>query len=166
MSKGKFRVAVASLIAGFSLLTGFISYRAIASNETDQTWVPLTTVISLDQLTEIIAENTAPSAEIEPIADSALVYEQGDLRLIDFNNSSLCGRGGCALVGYRLSTGERILTIYLERMSSDQPLVEVVAAEGFELPCLLVPPIPEETSIFEETEKETLCYQDNTWSVQ
>lgn len=154
---------VATAIA-LGLVVGFVSYRAIA-NPTAQNWQPLTELVTPEKLTEIVAESTAPSADREAIAASAIGYEQHDLLLVDFDTPDLCGIGGCALAGYRPSTGERVLAVYVERISIDEPIVEVVDKTGFELPCLLVPPSQEE-SIFQEVEKDTLCYQDGSWEIQ
>lgn len=156
---------LAIALFGITLVTGLVSYRAIA-NSTEPNWQPLTEMLSPAKLSEIIAENTAPSADREAIANSAIGYEENDLLLIDFQSPALCGIGGCALAGYQPSTGERVLAVYVERVSPDEPLVEVVDEEGFELPCLLVPPAPDGNSIFEETERDTLCYQDGEWQIQ
>ena len=152
------------VIAVLSLTVGFISYRAIA-NPAEQNWQPLAELVTREKLTEIVTENTAPSADRERIAMSAIGYQQNDLLLVDFNTPTLCGFGGCALAGYRPSTGERILTVYVERTNVNEPIVEVVDKAGFELPCLLVPPSQEE-SIFQEVERDTLCYQNGSWEIQ
>lgn len=154
---------VAATIA-VGLVAGFVSYRAIA-NPTEQNWQPLAELVTPEQLAEIVAESTAPSADREAIATSAIGYQQNDLLLVDFNTPALCGFGGCALAGYRPSTGERILTVYVERTNVNEPIVEVVDKADFELPCLLVPPSQEE-SIFQEVERDTLCYQDGSWEIQ
>ena len=158
---GYFVVAVTAL----SLIAGFVSYRAIAGPTAVQNWQPLLALVTPEKLAAIVAESTAPSADRAEIAASAIGYRQNDLLLVDFHTPSLCGMGGCALAGYRPSTGERVLAVYVERTSVNEPLVEVVEKAGFELPCLLVPPSQEE-SIFQETEKDTLCYQDESWSIQ
>lgn len=153
------------VVSVLSVVIGFVSYRAIAMNESGQLWQPLSALVTPAQLTEIVADSTAPGADREAIAASAIGYQQNDLLLIDFNTPDLCGIGGCALAGYRPSTGEQVLSVYVERTSPDEPIAEVVDQEGFELPCMLVPP-SQEDSIFQETEKDTLCYQDGSWSVQ
>ncbi|CAN5752242.1 hypothetical protein BH23CYA1_BH23CYA1_24200 [soil metagenome] len=153
------------VVAALSLIAGFVSYRAIATNEPGQLWQPLSALVTPAQLTEIVAESTAPGADREAIADSAVGYQQNDLLLVDFNTPDLCGIGGCALAGYRPSTGEPVLAVYVERTSPDEPIVGVLDKADFELPCLLVPP-SQEDSIFQETEKDTLCYQDGSWSIQ
>lgn len=157
---------IAIAVAGLSLVAGFISYRAIAMNETTQPWQPLSELVTAAKLTEIVTESTAPSADREAIAASAVGYEQGDLLLVDFNTPTLCGIGGCALAGYQTSTGKRVLAVYVQRTSPDEPIVEVIDQPGFSLPCLLVPPDPEDENIFEETDKDTLCYQNGSWSIQ
>ena len=133
--------------------------------EPSQSWQPLSALVTPAQLTEIVAESTVPGTDREGIAASAVGYQQNDLLLVDFNTPDLCGMGGCALAGYRPSTGEQVLAVYVERTSTDDPIVEVVDEAGFELPCLLVPP-SQEDSIFQETAKDTLCYQNGSWSVQ
>lgn len=166
MNKRNLLTSAAIVIAGLSLAVGVVSYRAIAITASGQAWRPLSEIVAPEKLAEIVAESTAPSADRNAIAQSALGYEQNDLLLVDFNTPTLCGIGGCALAGYQTSTGERILAVYVERTSADEPLVEVIEQPGFELPCLLVPPAPDENSIFQETDKDTLCYQDGAWTIQ
>jgi hypothetical protein len=151
--------------SAIGLIIGFVSYRAIA-NPTEQNWQPLSELVSPAKLTEIVAESTAPSADREMIAASAIGYQQNDLLLVDFNTPTLCGVGGCALAGYQTSTGQRILAVYVQRTSTDEPIVEAIEQAGFALPCLLVPPVPDENSIFQTMDKDTLCYKDGSWSIQ
>ena len=113
MNKNKLLTSLAIAITGLGLTVGFISYRAIAVTANDQQWQPLSNIITPEKLTEIVAESTAPSADRDVIAQSALGYEQNDLILVDFNTPTLCGAGGCALAGYQASTGERILAVYV-----------------------------------------------------
>lgn len=164
--KGRLLTSIAVAVAGLSLVIGFVSYRAIAMADTNQMWQPLAELVTPEELSEIVAESTGPSADREAIASSTIGYKQGDLLLVDFNTPNLCGAGGCALAGYQLSTGERVLAVYVARTSPDEPIVEVVEREGFELPCLLVPPDPNDENIFAETSRDTLCYQDESWVVQ
>lgn len=164
--KPKLLASLVAVIATLGLIAGFVSYRAIAMSEPAQPWRPLSALVTPERLTDIVAESTAPSANRKEIAASARGYKQGDLLLVDFNTPTLCGVGGCALAGYQPSTRKRILALYVKRTSADKPLVEVVDKAGFELPCLLVPPEPEDNSIFEETDKDTLCYQNGAWSIQ
>ena len=164
--KNKLLTSVSVAVAGLSSIVGFVSYRAIAMTNNNQAWQPLAGLVSSAKLSEIVAESTAPGADRAEIAASATGYEQGDLLLIDFNTPTLCGIGGCALAGYQTSTGERILAVYVERSSPNEPIVEVVEREGFDLPCLLVPPDPNDENFFEETKKDTLCYQDGLWEIQ
>lgn len=164
--KGKLLTSVAIAVAGLSLIVGFISYRAIAMTNADQEWQPLAELVTSEKLSEIVAESTAPSANRAEIASSAIGYEQSDLLLVDFDTPTLCGIGGCALAGYRTSTGERILAVYVQRSSPDEPIVEVVEKEGFDLPCLLVPTDPNDEDFFAETDEDTLCYKNGAWSIQ
>lgn len=166
MNKRNLLTSVAIAITGLSLAVGIVSYRAIAVTASGQAWRPLSEIVTPEKLAEIVAESTAPSADRSAITQSALGYEQNDLLLVDFNTPTLCGIGGCALAGYQTSTGERVLAVYVERTSADEPLVEVIEQPEFELPCLLVPPAPDENSIFQETDRDTLCYQDGAWTIQ
>ena len=163
--KGKLLASIAVAVAGLSLIVGFVSYRAIAMTS-NQMWQPLTELVTSEKLSEIVAESTAPGADNSEIATSAIGYEQGGLLLVDFNTPTLCGFGGCALAGYRTSTGERVLTVYVKRTHPDGPIVEVVEKEGFDLPCLFVPPDPNDENFFAETERDILCYQDGVWEIQ
>ena len=162
--KPKLLTSLLITVIGLSLVIGFASYRATA-NPAEQNWQPLAELVAPEKLVEIVTESTAPGANRDEIAASAIGYQQNDLLLVDFNTPTLCGFGGCALAGYRPSTGERILTVYVERTNINEPIVEVVDKAGFELPCLLVPPSQEE-SIFQEVEKDTLCYQNGSWEIQ
>ena len=166
MNKSRLLISLVVAIAGLGLTIGFVSYRAIAVTTNNQRWQPLSGIVTPEKLTEIVAENTAPSADRDAIAQSALGYEQNDLLLIDFNTPTLCGAGGCALAGYQSSTEKRVLAVYVERTSADAPIVEAINQPGFELPCLLVPPAPDDNSIFQETDKDTLCYRDGSWAIQ
>ena len=163
--KGKLLASIAIAVAGLSLIVGFVSYRAIAMTN-NQTWQPLVELVTSEKLSEIVAESTAPSADREAIAQLALGYKQNDLLLVDFNTPTLCGVGGCALAGYQISTGARVLAVYMERTNADEPLVEVIDQPGSDLPCLLVPTVPDDNSIFQETDEDMLCYQEGAWSIQ
>ena len=160
------KIVISAITLAVGLFSIGIVQLATANSTVEQTWQPLSSLVTTEKLTEIITENTAPSADREAIAAAAIAYEQNGLLLVDFNVPVLCGRGGCSLAGYRSSTGERVLNVYVERMNRDEPIVEVVDRDGFELPCLLVPPDPTNVSIFEETDKDTLCYQNESWSIQ
>ena len=151
------------VIAGLSYF-GFS--RAIAQSENEQPWQPLSELINPEKLSAMVAENTSPSTDRRIIENSALGYQQGNLLLVDFNTPGMCGIGGCALAGYRSSTEERILAIYVQRIAPNEPIVEIVDQPGFELPCLLVPPDPNDENILAETDKDTLCYWNGTWSIQ
>lgn len=164
--KDRLLTSIAIAVAGLSLLAGFVSYRAIAMNEPSQQWQPLSELVTAEKLAAIMAESTAPGADREAVAASAIGYKQDDLLLVDFNTLTLCGAGGCALAGYRSSTGESVLTVYVQRTRPDEPIVEVVKQPGFELPCLLVPPDPEDENIFQEIDKDKLCYQNGSWLTQ
>lgn len=158
--KPKLLIFLVIAVIGLSLAIGIVSYRAIA-NPTEQNWQPLSDLVPPEKLAEIVAENTAPSANREAIAASAIGYEQSGLLLVDFNTTSLCGVGGCALAGYQLSTGERILSTYTH--TSGEPIVEVVERDGFELPCLFVHTTPRSLS---QQEKDVLCYEGDHWEVE
>lgn len=166
MNRSRLLISLVIAIAGLGLTIGFASYRAVAVTANNQLWRPLSEIVTTEKLTEIVAENTAPSADREEIAQSALGYEQNDLLLVDFNTPTLCGAGGCALAGYQTSTEERVLTVYVERTNADEPLVEVIDQSGNDLPCLLVPPAHDDNSIFQETDKDMLCYREGAWSIQ
>lgn len=129
--------------------------------ESTEQWQPLSRLVSSQQLTQIIADNTAPSANRAEIASSAVGLQKGDLLIVDFETSSLCGVGGCAISGYRASTGEQILLTYVRQASASQPIVEFIERPGAELPCLLIAP-PINTPARELTQ-DTLCYRNGEW---
>ena len=166
MNKSRLLASLVIAITGLGLTLGFISYRAIAVTANNQSWQLLSEIVAPERLAEIVTESTSPSANRNEIAQLALGYEQSDLLLVDFNTPTLCGAGGCAVAGYRTSTGERILAVYVERTHVDEPIVEVIDQPGNELPCLRVPPAPDDNSIFQETDRDMLCYQDGSWAIQ
>ncbi|MEO0648351.1 MAG: hypothetical protein AAFZ17_19730 [Cyanobacteria bacterium J06650_10] len=124
------KLVIPALALAVCLLSAGVFQFAIATANTNQMWRPLSEIIAPEKLAEIVAESTAPSADRNAIAQSALGYEQNDLLLVDFNTPTLCGIGGCALAGYQTSTGERVLAVYVERTSADEPLVEVIEQPG------------------------------------
>ena len=105
------------------------------SGAQSEDWELLSTLLEPEKLLQIVTDNTAPSADRRAISQSAVGAIEGDLLVVDFNSSSLCGRGGCAIAAYRVSTGE--------------------------LPCLLLAP-PVNTPELGAT-RDTLCYQDGEW---
>ena len=129
--------------------------------ESAEQWQPLSELVSPQQLTQIIAENTAPSANRAEIASAAVGLQKGDLLVIDFATSALCGVGGCAIAGYRASSGEQILLTYARQPSANQQIVEFVDRPGSELPCLLIAP-PINTPARGLT-RDTLCYRNGAW---
>jgi hypothetical protein len=128
----------------------------------ERPWILLSNLVGVEKLVDIIEENTAPRADIDEIASSAVGIIEGDLLVVDFNTSSLCGRGGCAIAAYRVSTGKRLLFTYVLQTSPDQPIVELVNEAGVELPCLLLAP-----SLGATTQgRDTLCYRDGEWQTE
>ena len=93
--------------------------------ESTEQWIPLSKLVSTQQLTQIVADNTAPSADRAEIAKSAIGISKGDLLVVDFETAALCGRGGCAISAYRLSTNEQILFTYA-RQAAGEPIVELI----------------------------------------
>ena len=135
--------------------TGFSPTQA--SNETEDAWHALSELVEKDKLTAIVTDNTAPSADHASIAENAIGLQKGDLLVIDFATTDLCGRGGCAISAYRISTGEQLLFTYAQRGSSG--LVELIETEGAELPCLVISP-----SIDRASEgRDVLCYRAGEW---
>ena len=127
--------------------------------ESTEPWLPLSKLVSPQQLTQIVADNTAPSADRAEIAKSAIGISKGDLLVVDFETAALCGRGGCAISAYRLSTNEQILFTYA-RQAAGEPIVELITRDA-DLPCLrIAPPINRPA---QGLTKDTLCYRDGAW---
>ena len=132
--------------------------------ESAEQWQPLSELVNPQQLIQIVEENTAPSANRAEIASSAVGLQKGDLLVVDFETSALCGVGGCAIAGYKVSTGEQILFTYARQSSASQPIIEFVESSGSELPCLLIAP-PINTPARGLT-RDTLCYRDGKWAAE
>lgn len=130
----------------------------------ERPWLLLSNLVGVTKLVDILQENTAPNTDVDEIAHSAVGMVEGDLLVIDFNTPTLCGKGGCAIAAYRVSTGERLLFIYASQPSG-QPIVKLTQRSGVELPCLLVSP---SSAVISEqrTKRETLCYRNDEWTVE
>ena len=153
------RTAIA--LSSLSLLIAFAGLFISSGSKAESTehWHPLSEIVSTQQLTQIVADNTAPGANRAEIARSAIGLSRGDLLIVDFETSSLCGRGGCAVAGYRISTGEQILFTYALQPASAS-IIEFVDRDA-ELPCLrIAPPINKPA---QGLTKDTLCYRDAAW---
>lgn len=129
--------------------------KAEASSE----WQPLSNLVSRTELTNIIAENTAPNADRDAIAGSAIGYKQGDLLVVDFQSTTLCGVGGCAVAAYQVSTGDRILFTYANRANSSSEIAEIIESEDANTPCL-------QLSFRGQRQPETLCYTGREWNAK
>lgn len=123
-------------------------------------WILLSNLVGAEKLVDIIKQNTAPRTDVDEIAQSAVGAVEGDLLVVDFNTSALCGRGGCAIAAYRVSTGEQLLFTYVLQPSG-QPIVELTERSGVELPCLLI--APSINSPAQGLTRDTLCYRDDEW---
>ena len=141
-----------------SLLLSIALPGQVSGAESDD-WQPLSTLVEQDTLLQIVTDNTAPSADRAEIAKSAIGLSKGDLLVVDFETAALCGRGGCAVAAYRLSTNEQILFTYA-RQPAGEPIVELVTRDA-DLPCLrIAPPINRQA---QGLTKDTLCYRGGTW---
>jgi hypothetical protein len=91
-----FRIGLGLFLALNLLLSG------CTVNASEKFWQPATILLTPDQLRVIIAEHSTFTIENVPSAwiDSAQIHQAGDLVLIDFNQSGLCGQAGCLYVGY------------------------------------------------------------------
>ena len=168
MNKLNLVLSIAAISTGLGLTGALVAHRAVAIKEIqpsaatsisltkNQDWQPLAELVSDTMLTEIVEENTAPSADRAAIAASAIGVEKNDLLVIDFQSSSLCGVGGCAVAAYRISTGDRILSTYANRASPTGPLVEIVEKGDESLPCISV-------LGREGDNQETFCYRGTEW---
>ena len=147
------------VIVTTSILFNIVLPKQVSGAQNDD-WQPLSTLLEPEKLLQIVTDNTAPSADRRAISQSAVGAIEGDLLVVDFNSSSLCGRGGCAIAAYRVSTGEQLLFTYATQPAGE-PIVELTERSGVELPCLLIaPPINTPT---QGTTRDTLCYRDDEW---
>jgi hypothetical protein len=108
-------------------------------------WQPATAVLTPEQIKVIVAEHS--SLTIDQVTpqwiDQTQVHLMGQLILMDFNTSGLCGSGGCLYVGYRLDQSSSSLkqVLYLRLHPQLPPGVSLFtsADESLEeLPCLTV----------------------------
>jgi hypothetical protein len=146
------------------LVVGIVFNVSSAEGTAAEAWQPLSELVSPAELTQIIADNTAPSADRRAISRTAVGLLEGDLLVIDFKTSQLCGRGGCSIVGYRASTSEQILSTYVLQTSADQPIVELVNRTDAELPCLLIAPSLGRAA--QGLTRDALCYRDGEWQTE
>jgi hypothetical protein len=146
------------------LATGIVFNVSRAEGTTAEAWQPLSELVSAAELAQIIADNTAPSADRRAISHTAVGLLEGDLLVIDFKTPQLCGVGGCSIVGYRASTGEQILSTYAVQTGAGKPIVELVERAGTELPCLLIAPSVGATA--QGLTRDALCYRDGEWQTE
>jgi hypothetical protein len=146
------------------LVVGIVFNISSAEETTATAWQPLSELVSADELTQIIADNTAPSGDRREIARTAVGLIQDDLLVIDFKTRQLCGIGGCSIVAYRASTGEQILSTYAVQTGPDQPIVELVERAGAEFPCLLISSLVDATA--QRLTRDALCYRDGEWQTE
>jgi hypothetical protein len=146
------------------LVIGIVFNISSAEETTATAWQPLSELVSADELTQIIADNTAPSADRREIAQTAVGLIQNDLLVIDFKTRQLCGIGGCSIVAYRASTSEQILSTYALRTRADEPIVELVNRAGTDLPCLLISASLGTTA--QGLTRDALCYRDGEWHTE
>lgn len=150
------RRSIAFLLAFLASMAILGALVGLPKAEASSEWQPLSEIVDTQLLTQIITENTAPSANRDEIAASAIGKKQSDLLVIDFQSTSLCGIGGCAIAAYNFSTEERILFTYANRPTLDEEIVEIVEKDTESLPCI---------SFIRgnETEPATICYRENEW---
>jgi hypothetical protein len=159
----KLTIALCSLSVVLFVI-GIVFNVSRAEGTTAQAWQPLSELVSADELTQIIADNTASSADRRAISHTAVGLLEDDLLVIDFKTPQLCGRGGCSIVGYRASTGEQILSTYALQTGAGQPIVELVNRAGAEFPCLLIAPSLGATA--QGLTRDALCYRDGEWQTE
>lgn len=147
------------VIVTTSILFNIVLPGQVSGAQSDD-WQPLSTLLEPEKLLQIVTDNTTPSADRQAISRAAVGIIEGDLLVVDFNSSALCGRGGCAIAVYRISTSEQLLFTYATQLDGE-PLVELTERSGVELPCLLMAPPINTTA--QGLTRDTLCYQDGEW---
>jgi hypothetical protein len=160
MTNSNRRWVIGSAAAMTLVVIGTFATLGLATPDTR--WQPLMSMT--DNSREIIIANTAPSADHDRLEQSAISIERNGLMLVDFNSSTMCGVGGCALLAYRTDTQEQILATYIQQGREDNAIVEMVTNEVFNLPCLLVP--SDDVSSVIENDKDMVCYDGAEWKIQ
>lgn len=150
------------VIVTTSILFNIILPGRVSGAQSDN-WQTLSALVEPQKLLQIVTDNTAPSANRQEIAQSAVGIIEGDLLVIDFNSSALCGRGGCAIAAYRVSTGEQLLFTYATQPAGE-PIVELTERSGVELPCLLIAPLINTPA--QGLTRDTICYRDGEWATE
>lgn len=159
MASPKSRKLIGSLLIFTMCMAISGAIVSLSKAEASLKWMPLSEIISRQQLVNIVAENTAPSADRDEIAGSAIGYKQDDLLVVDFQSTTLCGVGGCAVAAYQVSTGDRILFTYANRASSSSEIAKIIESEDANTPCL-------QLSFRGERQPETLCYTGREWNAK
>ena len=157
-----FLSCLSMVIVTASILLNIVLPGQVSGAQSDD-WQPLSTLVEPEKLLQIVTDNTAPSADRQAISRAAVGIIEGDLLVVDFNSPTLCGRGGCAIAAYRVSTGEQLLFTYATQPAGE-PIVELTDRSGVELPCLLIaPPV---NAPAQGITRDTLCYQDGEWATE
>lgn len=154
-----FLSCLSMVIVTTSILFNIVLPKQVSGAQSDD-WQPLSTLVEPEKLLQIVTDNTAPSADRRAISQSAIGVIEGDLLVVDFSTATLCGRGGCVIAAYRVSTGEQLLFTYATQPAG-KPIVELIERSGAELPCLLIaPPI---NTPAQGLSLDTLCYRNGEW---
>ena len=125
-------------------------------------WQSATSVISEERAKEIIAENSAESANRDSILETMRVFQSDEgLLFVDFNSPELTGRLGSLHVIYD-SEDNLIFGRYLpSRLPEGVPTLQLSERTSGGYPCLVINSDPTETEITQYT----LCYQGADWVV-
>jgi hypothetical protein len=108
-------------------------------------WQPATSLLTPDQIKVIIEEHSSLHLnQVTPAwVEQTRVHGMGNLILVDFNTSALCGSGGCLYVGYRLDEATASLqqVLYLRlrtQLPPGFPLFQPMEESLNGLPCFTV----------------------------
>ena len=163
------RIGFAAFVLA-STLIGLVGCSSVATVP----WRPATEVMPPATVEQLIQTQTSVKPEaVESLKKSAAVWKipgkQGDLALVDFNTSQLCGALGCQYLGLWLQDKQPepkpVMVAYLKpRLPKSMPLFESVKAEvpydTSPLPCFAANQL-EGTNL----RRSTLCFRNGSYSV-
>jgi hypothetical protein len=127
----------------FLALSLLLSSCAVLASE--DFWKPATSVLTPEQVRVIIAEESIYTIDTVPEdwIEQARAHQAGNLTLINFDESDLCGHAGCLYVGYTQDETSASLkqVLYLRlnpALPPGVPLFEEAEQSFNGLPCLTV----------------------------
>lgn len=124
-----------------SVLLGTVGCTSIAATPS---WQKASSVVPSRTLERIIQLNTEldPSQAVEDVLAWTVKGTAGNLVILDFNNSGVCGAAGCLYTGYLMGKHKQLSQVFSSylnpQLPADKPLFQVVERSDAILPCLQV----------------------------